>query len=198
MEHQAFTGMDARRFDTRDFNINRPEVERLCAIFNTGRLLEWIPEKGLRLSHSNFTVYAKCSRGQYIFKFQPATNEWFRRIEKNVQTEWLLNRLLISKTIAVPPMFRANDRRPYALSGQYCTTCYTYLDGYPAYQNKLVPRQVARINRALFLLDQALDTAPAIVKLLKTEPLIKKLRPLTEAAPACPPAQEALKAFKRT
>jgi len=120
-------GLDARVFDLRPFPFSGKAIERLCGAYHIGKLECFVPERNIRVSHSNFIVYVKTARGEFFLKF------YTRERPESFLREFAVNRFLVGRRFPVPVMLTAGRQKPFVrLPGAYAA-CYDWIDARPLY-----------------------------------------------------------------
>ncbi|MDD5138177.1 MAG: hypothetical protein PHG72_05095 [Candidatus Omnitrophica bacterium] len=124
-------GVDARVFDLRPFPFSGKVIERLCGLYRIGKPERFVPERNIRVSHSNFTAYLKSTRGEFLLKFYTGQQP------ESFSGELSLNRFLIKRRFPVPAMLTAGQKSPFVrLPGAYAA-CYDWIDARPLYDFSL-------------------------------------------------------------
>jgi Ser/Thr protein kinase RdoA (MazF antagonist) len=124
-------GLDARVFDLRPFPFSGKVIERLCGAYHIGRLERFVPERNIRVSHSNFIVYVKTARGEFLLKF------YTRERPESFLRELSIDRFLVARRFPVSAMLTAGRQKPFVrLPGAYAA-CYDWIDARPLYDFSL-------------------------------------------------------------
>lgn len=166
--------VDAKRFDLRRFHCPGSEIKSICKAFGLGILRSFEPEKNVRISHSNFLVYAETSRGRYALKFHPHSSANLH------QHEHLLHRLLRQKGVRVPRMFSP----PCLPFKHYLVTCHEWLDAVPLYGLPVSRIRGLRITEAIQSFSRSLRLLAQEGLALRRRSFAEKVRQLKDASKA--------------
>ena len=182
-----FGGIDSKIFDNRKFIMTSPEVHKLCKDFRLGSLSSFFLEKNVLISHSNFLVFLKTNKGDYVFKFYPL------RLSKDIIKELVLNKYLIKRGIRTPLMITTSNNKPFAETKTYLISCYEYIQGDPLYSWELNRFLISKIVRNIYSLNDMLSTLskiPRIQYVLDKESYVDKIRFLKTMIKRCPDLKE--------
>ncbi len=167
--------VDAKRFDLRRLHCPESEIKGICKAFGLGMLRSFELEKNVRISHSNFLMYAETSIGRYALKFHPRSSANLHR------HEYLLHRLLRQKGVCVPRMFS-----PPCLSfKRYLITCHEWLDAVPLYGLPVSRIRGLRITEAIQSFNKTLMSLTREGLVLRRQSFIEKVKQLKDASRAC-------------
>ena len=173
---KLFSGIDNLSLDTRTFDPSRDDIKGICRFFSLGKLQYYEKEKGIIVSHANFFVFVETTRGQYALKFYPTD------AAKPIAIEYAINKILINHHLPTPLMHAGPDGQPFLASNDRLATCYSYIDGTPAWQQIKQRNTFPKINAVLFSLKNILSTDLKHIPFLKQENLATTMNTLTQAS----------------
>ncbi|MCC6758824.1 MAG: phosphotransferase [Candidatus Omnitrophica bacterium] len=173
---ELFAGVDAPSLDIRTFHVSRSDIEAICVFFSLGKLKNYTQEKGTVVSHSNFFVFAKTSRGEYALKFFPSD------AAKEISIEYAINRFLVERGLPTPPMHCGRDRKAYMPCNGRLAACFSFINGKPAWQQIGRTATINKINATILSLKRALAAAPASIPRLKQKNLTATVRELARTS----------------
>ena len=176
-----FAGVDHSSFDTRKFEPSPEDVQGICRFFGIGKLRNYEKEKGLLVSHSNFLVFVKTTRGRYALKFYPAG------AAAEIVLEYAVNRILAEHHFRVPAMHKGVSGPPVAIANDRLAVCYSYIDGQPAWKHIREPQTLRKINGALLSLKDILSASSHRLPPLKLETLVSTINALSRHSRALAP-----------
>lgn len=171
-----FAGVDAPLFDTRVFHVSRSDIEAICAFFSLGQLKSYTQEKDTAVSHSNFFVFAKTSRGEFALKFFPSD------AAKAIAIEYAVNRFLVDRGFPTPVMHWGRGRKAYTPCNGRLAACFSFVEGKPAWQQIARPATIEHINSCIVALKQALAHAPTKIPRIKQESFLETARGLARSS----------------
>lgn len=171
-----FAGVDAPSLDIRTFDVSQSDIEAICRFFSLGKLKSYTQEKGTVVSHSNFFVFAKTSRGEYALKFFPSD------AAKEISIEYAINRFLVERGLPTPPMHCGRGRKASMPCNGRLAACFSFINGKPAWQQIRRPATVEHINSSIVALKQALAHAPTRIPRIKQENFLETARGLARSS----------------
>jgi len=166
---------DTKCFDLRRLHCSESGMKGICKAFGLGVLRSFEPEKNVRISHSNFLMYAETSRGRYALKFHPHGSANLHRHEH------LLHRLLRQKDVCVPRMFSP----PCLPFRHYLVTCHEWLDAVPLYRFPVSRMRHLGITEAIQSFNKTLRSLTHEGLVLRRQSFIEKVRQLKDTSKAC-------------
>jgi Ser/Thr protein kinase RdoA (MazF antagonist) len=169
-----FAGVDNASLDTRVFNPSALVIERVCRFFSIGEIKHTKQEPGLVVSHSNFIVFVTTTSGKYVLKFYPPDSA------KSIAIEYAINRFLKNRGFPTPTMHAGEG--PFLDSDGRLATCFSYINGQPAWQNLKQPKTIIKINGALVSLKDILSTGQGRIPFPKQKPLIPTIDELAQTS----------------
>ena len=186
-------GLDASIFDTRSFKITKKQLGLFCENFNTGKFLERLKEINIPLSHSNFVIFVKTTKGKFVLKFFPKASP------KDITIEYTLNRIFKENYLLTPTMYINQNNRPFSKLNGYLISCYDFIEGKTMYQEKLDSRRIEKINVTMEKLNKVLASSldkTNLNTILVKETISEKLQSLKDLAVQLPHGKEKEYSFK--
>ncbi len=183
MNHPAnlFAGVDNLSLDKRKFDPSRDDIERICLFFSIGKLRHFENEKGIIVSHSNFFIFVATTHGQYALKFYPPDEA------KAIAVEYAINRLLTDHHFLTPLMYAGHGGQPFFASNGRLATCFSFIDGLPAWQHIKLQHTFRQINSAMLSLKNILFANRGRIPFLEQESLMATINTLTKNSHALAP-----------
>ncbi len=169
-------GVDSIRLDTRNWDISKEDIERICRAFRLGKIKRYEKEPNIAVSHSNFFFLLATTRGTYAIKLYPANEE------KALTAELILNRLLIKNNFPTPAMHLTSDRSAFLRLNHHLAACFDFINGKPVYRHRLDTETILRINERILLLKKILDRLVLPNRLLQTENFPARITSLIKTA----------------
>ncbi len=176
-----FAGVDNLSLDNRKFDPSRNDIERICRFFAIGKLRHYEKEKDIIVSHSNFFIFAATTHGQYALKFYPPD------AAKTIAIEYAINRLLINHHFPTPVMHAGHGGQPFFASNDRLATCYSYINGLPAWQRIKQRNTICQINAAMLSLKNVLSINMGRIPFEKQESLVTTTKVLAQKSHALAP-----------
>ncbi len=176
-----FAGIDNLSLDKRKFDPSLDDIERVCRFFAIGELRHYEKEKGIIVSHSNFLVFVATTHGQYVLKFYPPD------ATKTITIEYAINHILINQHFSTPIMYAGHGGQPFFASNGRLVTCFSYIDGLPAWQRIKQQNTLCQINAAMLSLKNILSINMGRIPFLKKESLTTTTNTLAQDSRALAP-----------
>lgn len=171
---KLLAGIDNLSLDTRSFDPSPKDIEHICRFFSLGKLHHFEQEKGIVVSHSNYFVYVKTTRGEFALKFYPP------HAARTITLEYAVNRFLTLHRFPTPAMRNGDKGRPYCAGQGMLVTCCSYINAPQAWQKIQTKTAVSRIASAMFSLKALLAAAPKGLLLPKQADLTAQIKELTQ------------------
>jgi Ser/Thr protein kinase RdoA (MazF antagonist) len=175
MKKVLFAGVDAASLDTRIFNVSRTDIETLCRFFALGKVQKFEQEKNTAVSHSNFFVFVKTSKGQFALKFFPGDSD------KLIAVEYAINRFLTDEHFPTPAMHIGRNRKPYLPCNGRLATCFNFIDGKPGWENVTLLK-IRQMNATMRALKPILRCAPVNIPRIKQSNFTTTVTALTKTS----------------
>lgn len=171
-----FAGIDAKSLDTRTFEISKKDLEAICCFFSIGKIKSYKKEKDIVVSHSNFFIFVKTTKGEYALKFFPPDKT------RSLSIEFTINRFLVNHNFPTPLMHCGHNRQAYTSNNGLLASCFSFIPGIPAWQNINAPATIHQINNIIFSLKKTLAEAPSEIPHQKQENFITTARKLIQTS----------------
>jgi len=172
----SLAGVDNLSLDKRKFDPSRDDIEGICRFFSIGKLKNYKKEKDITVSHSNFFVFAATAQGPHALKFYPLNSA------KTIAVEYALNRLLTKDHFPTPVMHAGANAKPFVASNGCLATCYSFINGIPAWQQIKKRNTIQQINATMFSLKNILSAYAKDLPFQKQEGLPKTITSLIQAS----------------
>ena len=174
-------GVDSLSLDKRIFDPSQDDIEGICRFFAIGKLQHFEKEKDLIVSHSNFFVFVATTHGAYALKFYP------RNASRIITREYALNRILSNCHYPTPAMEAGLNGQPFIISKELLVTCYSYINGIPAWHGFKHIKTIRQINAAMLLLKNILSTTKRRIPFQKQERLTTAVNGLVQKSRSMAP-----------
>lgn len=164
-----------------DLDPSRDDIEGICRFFSIGKLQHFEKKRGINVLHSNTLIFAATSQGQFVLKFQaPDTAH-------TITAEYALNRILVQHHFPTPIMYAGVRSQPYLVSRGLLATCYSFINGVPAWQQIKERNTYHKINAALLSLKNILSADAGRISFPKQVTLDKTIHTLAQNSRLCAP-----------
>jgi len=126
------------------------DIRHLCRFFALGKVGNYKVEKKTLFPHANPLIFITTAKGKYALKFYPLN------FGPTIAQEYAINHILIAGGFATPLMHAGPKAKPFLMSHEKLVTCYSYVDGIPAWKRIEDKDLIHQMNAALLSLKQIL------------------------------------------
>ncbi len=175
-----FAGIDNITFDTRQFDPSKDDILNICRFFALGKLQYFEKEKSVTVSHSNHFVFLRTTTGEFALKFYPPDSG------NMLAAEFAINRYLIHHDFLTPTMLAGKNGQPSLSSNSRLATCFTYIEGTPAWLYIHKPQVFRQINKAMSSIKRIVSSLHKDIPILKQDNFAKMANDAAQASRSIP------------
>lgn len=158
------------------FDPSRDEIESICRFFSIGKLQHFEKEKGITTPHTHLFIFVSTSHGPFALKCYAPNSA------QTIATEYAINRILVLHHFPTPIMHAGLRGQPFFTSNVRLITCYSYIDGIPAWKHIQIKASLHQINAAMLSLKDILSSTMGSIPFHKQKSLTATVNAFAQAS----------------